>query len=322
MTSSSLSDNNVFNSNFEEDIYNKVNLLIRLPDREFGIVCSSNRYYNNLCNNSFYSERIFEERTRRLVDNDIIAFKESNMTWKDFYMRLFAFLPIQKQLIENNFEEDYTDAIFDKLILEDKLMEMKIIKTLYDKINRNDNNNNSSIFYKLYRSDNRIIRHLIIYAISNNRFTILKWLLQNNETPLDIKILYFSMTHNEMFKYLYDYFDQTTINNGLQTIFQTLIRDNNIELLNFIDSRSISQQIYENIMLADSIYLDSKLDTVKWLHSKGVPLTSQAMNKAIRKQDLPMIQWFYERGIRPTINAKNLYVDPEIHNWLTSRNLL
>ena len=87
MTSSSLSDNNVFNSNFEEDIYNKVNLLIRLPDREFGIVCSSNRYYNNLCNNSFYSERIFEERTRRLVDNDIIAFKESNMTWKDFYIR-------------------------------------------------------------------------------------------------------------------------------------------------------------------------------------------------------------------------------------------
>ncbi len=298
MTSSSFSDNNVFNSNSEEDIYNKVNLLIRLPDREFGIVCASNKYYNDLCNNSFYSERIFEERTRRLVDNDIIEFKEPNMTWKDFYIRLFSFLPIQKQLIANGFEEEYTEVIFEKLIQENKLMELKIIKSLYDKINQNNN-----IFDDLYQYDD--ITYFMSFSIKKNKFEILKWLIENNENRLNIRILYELIQHNEMFKYFYDYFDKIITNYNLQKIIETLAKENNIDLLNFVDLQGVSQEIYQYINLSHLIYSKANLDTVKWFSSKGTILTSQAANEAFQKQNLPMVQWIYEQGVEPTNEIRN-----------------
>ncbi len=319
-------NSNVFNTNTEQDVYNKVNLLIRLSDREFGIICSSNKYYNDLCNNSFYSERIFEERTRRLVDNDIIEFKEHNMTWKEFYMRLFTFLPIQKKLIASNFEENYTKDIFILFIEQNKLMEMKMIKTLYHKINHNN-----SIFDKLYQYDDRTIIYLINVTIFTNRFEILKWLMQDNEHLFDVQILYLSLNNNnnnnEMFKYLYDYFDEETIKKELIRIIEILANDNNIELLNFVDRKGVPYKVYRNLELGNLIYSwwnmrKFNLGTLKWLHSKGSMLTSFVANAAIMANNLPMLQWIHEQGVELPNDIRSMKLTPEIRNWLISKKLL
>ncbi len=316
--------NNVFNSISEEDVYNKINLLIRLPDREFGIICASNKYYNDLCNNSFYSERIFEERTRRLVDNDIIEFKNQSreaMTWKDFYIRLFQFLPIQKELIASNFEYDNTHRILRQLIEENKLMELKILQKIYNKIE------NKNLFERFEIGK----FYFIEKAINYNSFDVLKWLIEENKFKVSSISLIDSIKKNNinLFKYLYQYIPKKQLHSNLTTLIHVAAINNNLDILKFIDlqeGKEILDELYPEQLLSELIYGTNNkkmnLDTLKWLHSRGAILTSQAANEAVRREDLEMLQWIYEHGVRPNFEIRFIHLTPEIENWLKLKNLM
>ncbi|AYV85976.1 MAG: hypothetical protein Solivirus2_47 [Solivirus sp.] len=76
------------------------------------------------------SERVYEERVKKHFDNELIKYKEEDMTWKEFYERLYTlidYLPAYS---------DYTDP----LIRDAKLMELEILFAIKKKFNVRDYN--------------------------------------------------------------------------------------------------------------------------------------------------------------------------------------
>ncbi len=66
----------------------KKEVLISLPFEDFQRLCSTNKEFNSYCNEYPHSEEIFKERSLRWLHPAYFKFKESNMTWKDFYLRV------------------------------------------------------------------------------------------------------------------------------------------------------------------------------------------------------------------------------------------
>ena len=76
----------------------KVKLLSTIDHREFTALCSANREYAALCSGRLSSkiivvygdmtETIYEGRCNNFFSPEIIKFKPSNMTWKQFYDRV------------------------------------------------------------------------------------------------------------------------------------------------------------------------------------------------------------------------------------------
>jgi hypothetical protein len=120
-------------------------LLIRLPDKDFKALCSSSKKFYSYCNRVPISESIYHERCLYWFDNDLLQFKEVNMTWKEFYNRLQSFLINEKSYVW--------------YIFHDNLMELK----LSYKINP----------FPITYND-------IYFASYHNSFSVLKWLISLN----------------------------------------------------------------------------------------------------------------------------------------------
>src|SRR5579863_3935941 len=93
----------------------KKQFLIRLNDQDFRNLCQVDKSFASLCSGSL-SENVYHERSKWWFNEDLLQFKEPNMTWKEFYNRIFNL--INKQ-----------DDLYYRSILHEngKLMEIKIL---------------------------------------------------------------------------------------------------------------------------------------------------------------------------------------------------
>ncbi len=98
--------------------FEKINLLAHVDDDTFESLCLANKEYYRICTNKFFKERLYEERTKVKFTNEVITFKEQNMSWYDFYIRLNSLL-----IKEKNIE------LANEYARRGMLMELKILST-------------------------------------------------------------------------------------------------------------------------------------------------------------------------------------------------
>lgn len=109
--------NELFNS--EKYILEHIFFLEILPLEIFINFTATNKYFRNLVS-GFYSERIFEERSKRFFDSETLCLRE-NMKWKEFYMRVVKF-ENRRLVFKTNQPEWYINLFKNKQELELKIL--------------------------------------------------------------------------------------------------------------------------------------------------------------------------------------------------------
>ena len=69
-------------------IWEIVEIVSDMPDTEFGKFCQTNKFIHDVCYEGNLSESVFENRTRKFIDQKLIDFKEPGMSWQEFYRRI------------------------------------------------------------------------------------------------------------------------------------------------------------------------------------------------------------------------------------------
>ena len=79
-------------------LYTKFEILTTVENPEFLVLCREDKETHALCaGTSQLSERLYRERSERFIAQDILAFKTGeNMTWKQFYIRVFKLINFYK----------------------------------------------------------------------------------------------------------------------------------------------------------------------------------------------------------------------------------
>ena len=108
----------------------KKQFLIRLNDKDFRNLCQVDKSFANLCSGPS-SEDVYYERSKWWFGENLLQFRESNMTWKEFYNRISDFI-----------NKENGDYYIYKLYKNGKLMEIKIL--YYMKINPSESEVNIS----------------------------------------------------------------------------------------------------------------------------------------------------------------------------------
>ncbi len=105
-------------------IWEIVEIVSDMPDKEFGKFCQTNKFIHDVCYNGNLSEAVFENRTRKFIDQKLIDFKEPGMSWQEFYRRIH----LMNHPIYGG-GSAYGTTSFLEYIREGALMEVKILLT-------------------------------------------------------------------------------------------------------------------------------------------------------------------------------------------------
>ncbi len=104
-------------------------IFVQTPIKDFAALCSTDKAMSHLCSGQLSDEqkllygdriveRLYRERSERWFDDEVLSFKEPDMSWQEFYKRVVKMLQIKQLDIKK----------LHKLIEKSKLMELKILQ--------------------------------------------------------------------------------------------------------------------------------------------------------------------------------------------------
>ena len=102
-------------------------ILVLTPPEDFSNVCRANREIcsgrlsdaTKLTYGDQITERLYKERSEKWFSEEVLAYKELNMTWQNFYKRIEMMSKLDIKYIDQ----------FEKLIEKNQLMELKILQS-------------------------------------------------------------------------------------------------------------------------------------------------------------------------------------------------
>ncbi len=252
----------------------KINVLAQVDDKTFKSLCSINKEYNRICNDVRLKERIYEERTRAKLSDEIIAFKESNMKWKEFYDRIISLI--------NNKGHDFYEY---SLARQDKLMELKILGTI-------------------------LTQPMLIEAIAMGRLNILKYALEqgyqinhvNNDNSVNFAgALLLSAAENGQVAVL-DFFETLGFLPTNTTVGDAIVRGY-LNVLKWGEQRNIIPDAESAI---DAVLYDH-LDILEWLYERhGVLPDEDLLNERLHEEQIDLFD--YNQEIYDWLLEHHVYV--------------
>ena len=118
--------------------YEQLELLIRIPNREFQQLCRVNRTLASICSGQpnadivanfgpGISEQLYESRVKYHYDEKFLKFRENEMSWREFYNRLTKVIQLINTVPDI---QDYFVLI--ELVENRDLLELKVIQDLVE----------------------------------------------------------------------------------------------------------------------------------------------------------------------------------------------
>lgn len=347
---------NIFNS--DENVYQKIDLLTRLPNASFIALSATNKLYYTLCNKSRYSEGIYEMRVRNFVLDEIIEFKPSKMTWKEFYQRTYIFTI---KLLYYTFQRfKYAN----KLAKENKLMELKILESCYGVLPSVAGANKAietlNIEVLLWLKERDIIPYYectiwsLDKAIKLNRIDMMKWIcFEYPRTPqIKLKSIHvksiIEKDNLKMLKTFSDCIDKSITNNN---ILNDLASKGEWKKLDYI---FYYIGILPNEKAAYYAAKNDQIDTVKWLYKRGIVPDEDGIdflvkcgkkealqflsgknnvkfneinaNSALEYGQFDILKWLYEKDIYPNeVSAADkacITGNLKLIEWIISKRII
>lgn len=266
--------------------YDLVFLLESLQDKEFVKMCSTDKKMFDICYNSKDSERIFNTRSEKFIDKDIIELKDPKMKWKEFYIRIRKLE--NEQLSVNEYCKN------------GGLLEVKIyvyILNTYPDLNGYNlaiENGHLEIVKFIHSFDPKIDEYDDLYiSIKYNQLEIFKYLLsigikiQQIRERDDIGDI-ISYERIEMIKHLISIGFSAK---DFEYYVENMIRGNKFETLKYLISVGLDIKCLEkNISVALS---QNRLDVLKFLHSVGFKFTMEHINIIIPREKREMLNYMF-----------------------------
>ncbi len=64
-------------------------ILINSDERDIQNLCSTNKRFAHLCQDVKFMESVYRQKVENTISSEILAFKASNMSWREFYTRIY-----------------------------------------------------------------------------------------------------------------------------------------------------------------------------------------------------------------------------------------
>ncbi|AYV86016.1 MAG: hypothetical protein Solivirus3_16 [Solivirus sp.] len=209
-----------------------IQLLIEADDETFNRLCSSDQFKSFCSINSTFSERIYDERAKRLVERqfskDLIQFKPADMKWREFYIKM-------KYVI------DHIDNLDPNILAEQgMLFQLKMLYEIKGEIPNQEGIN---------------------LTAKNGRLDVLRWIYEKLGSiglP-DQEGLYLAAGQGqlEVLKWIF------SINGALPFDLVWIARQGYLDVLKWIYSINRSLPDQEGIALAAG---NGQLDVLKWIY--------------------------------------------------------
>ncbi len=269
-----------------------IQLLVNAPLSEFNTLCRSSKKFNNLCNNSQISERIFEERSYKIFDLELINLKPKSMKWQKFYRTIIVYKS------KGSLEEIYNYII--EILAQNN--DLEAIKLIYDVVKRNPT---QQIF----------TQHLFDAAVSQNLSNLAIWLFETFGFILDPE----NIVYGDFLKYCV----QNNIfgPNILQQIETRLLdlgyqEEQLTEILDFFAEHNIypipnqlllSQFVILEWLITHNIPIPNDtaaiisnhmyvwgIDMFELLDKSGYDIDVVSANNAANRGNIELLEWLYE----------------------------
>lgn len=157
--------------------YLQYEVLVSTPIKDFSSLCKTNKDILRLCSGNLtdeqkllygdnITERLYKERSEKWFDEEILNFRETNMSWKEFYLRITEINnEIQKRKSNNlNLSREFIlPILLQEYVAQDKLFEIKL----------------------LYNTGQEIYPFIIKQAASLGYLDILQWISTLPEVIID-----------------------------------------------------------------------------------------------------------------------------------------
>lgn len=328
--------------------YEKIFYLENCTAEQLAKICSLNKEWFNLCYNSAHTERIFKTRSKERISEELLKFKEVNMSWKDFYTRIYKFqnnpqtadvycrngalMELEILLSVKTISQNTINYLFLITLENGNLEILKYLLKKFPSVTFNEDMIGTAIIeghLNILKYGNSLNPPVlpnvdeILQAANFGHVNIIKYLLENHLELIDVSIANASVASGniELVKYLMDndiYPDEDGANRAVWY--------GKIDMLKFL--ATLNPPIYP-VSGADIAVNNGHLDMLKYLHEHHIDVlhnSPRVFEEAVEFGNLDILKYLVSIGIHPY--DKDSYLDalsntnnPAIEEYLDNLNL-
>ena len=306
-------------------IFEQALVLEQLPHDEFKKLCMTNKEISAICSGvggNKFTQKLYQERSKNFFSRGVLSFKPTEMSWKEFYDRVYDFnLRLEKSKNHNYFIKE--------LMREGKLMEMKLLKIITniipDGIEISNMLGTGRIKNKIeilkWLKDIGIIETNMMSAVLLGEYEVVKWMIEQGGMP-DAGVLGNAVSQNridmlDLFA-SYGFFPDQWGSNKAKTS----------EMLNWLQNHQPNTVMPNQYAKYDRLN-DGNIVILEWLYNHGVVFdqndTYSLLNDQYKRHNgsniLKSLNWLESKGILPPRNYYSSLLPKELISWLKERNL-
>ncbi|AYV85926.1 MAG: hypothetical protein Solivirus1_83 [Solivirus sp.] len=152
-----------------------IDILAKTDHASFSNLCGEPEFRSYCSGNSALSERLYEERCKKKLDQEFLKFKPPEMKWKKFYNRIIFFVRnLNYRTLDTNFSNYYT--------AQGMLMELKIYYEILNKLPNIDaiiiatKAGHLDVLKWLFEKGVKFSKTIAVMALVNEQYDIVDWL--------------------------------------------------------------------------------------------------------------------------------------------------